>query len=180
MSQDELQRFVKNIETDHSLATGLKVQTDHHGIVQFALSMGFNFSLSEWIRFCLLDQLQLSDDLLDSIWSTKCDHWSWAFRQISPWRGLLMPGADEGSQMQPNSPAKQYPVTEDKEQLLEDFINLARQDQSLQQKIKEARNDSEILEIANEYGFAIDSMTLLKKWSQHTDFTKPTWLGWFE
>ena len=180
MSQGELQRFVKNIETDHLLATGLKEQTDHHGIVKFAKSMGFSFTLSELIRFCWLDQLQLSDDLLDSIWSTKRDHWSWAFRQIEPWRNLLMSGADEGSQMVSSQPAEQPAVIQDKEQLLEDFINLARQDQTLQQKIREARNDSEILEIANSQGFAIDSMTLLKKWSQHTDFSRPTWLGWFE
>ena len=79
-----------------------------------------------------------------------------------------------------SQPAEQPAVIQDKEQLLEDFINLARQDQTLQQKIREARNDSEILEIANSQGFAIDSMTLLKKWSQHTDFSRPTWLGWFE
>ena len=181
MSQSELQRFVKNIENEHSLATGLKAQTNHHGIVQFAKSMGFNFTLSEWIRFCWLDQLQLTDELLESIWSTNCDHWSWAFRQVAAWRSLLMDGANQDSVMELMTSSSTNVVTADnKDQLLENFISLARQDETLKDQIREARNDSEILEIANERGFAIDSMTLLKKWSQHTDFSKPTWLGWFD
>lgn len=183
MSQTELQRFVKSIETEHVLATGLKALSNHHDVVQFATSQGFNFSLSEWIRFCWLDQLQLPDNDLEAIWTTKNEHWSWAFRQIAAWRALLMDGADQDSSMESAETAftpVPAPVVNDKEKLLEDFISLARQDQSLQQKIREARNDTEILEIANAHGFAIDSMTLLKKWSQHTDFSKPTWLGWFE
>ena len=183
MSQTELQRFVKCIETEHELATGLKVLSSHHAIVQFAVSQGFNFSLSEWIRFCWLDQLQLTDQDLEMIWTTKIDHWSWAFRQIAPWRALLMDGANQDSaidSVETSSASMTGSGVDDKDKLLENFIALARQDQSLQQKIREARNDTEILEIANAYGFAIDSMTLLKKWSQHTDFSKPTWLGWFE
>ena len=183
MSQTELQRFVKSIETEHVLATGLKALSNHHDVVQFASSQGFNFSLSEWIRFCWLDQLQLTDNDLELIWTTKNDHWSWAFRQIAAWRALLMDGANQDNSMDSKEIAS-APVSNnavvDKDQLLEDFISLARQDQSLQLKIREARNDTEILEIANSYGFAIDSMTLLKKWSQHTDFSKPTWQGWFE
>ena len=188
MSQTELQRFVKSIETDHVLATGLKIQSNHHDIVQFATSQGFNFSLSAWIRFCWLDQLQLTDNDLELIWTTKNDHWSWAFRQIAAWRALLMDGANQDSSMDStviaSTPVANTAVAntavDDKDKLLEDFIALARQDQSLQQKIRDARNDTEILEIANSHGFAIDSMTLLKKWSQHTDFSKPTWQGWFE
>ena len=100
MSQTELQRFVKSIETEHVLATGLKALSNHHAVVQFATSQGFNFSLSEWIRFCWLDQLQLPDNDLEAIWTTKNEHWSWAFRQIAAWRALLMDGANQDSSME--------------------------------------------------------------------------------
>lgn len=180
MSSTELQRFIKQIEVDHMLATGLKSTSCQLGIVQFAVNHGFDITLSEWIRFCLMDQLQLSDRDIEMIWTTKTDHWSWAFRQIGAWRSLLMDGANEDSFVDlTNSPSTTAP-TDDKDQLLDNFIALARQDQTLQQQIREARNNSEILEIANARGYTIDSMTLLKKWSQHTDFSKPTWLGWFD
>ena len=181
MSSTELQRFIKQIEVDHTLATGLKSTSCQLGIVQFAADHGFEFTLSEWIRFCLMDQLQLPDRDLEMIWTTKTDHWSWAFRQIAAWRSLLMDGANKDSVMELSpSSSKNVSTDDNKDQLLENFIALARQDPTLKDQIREARNDSEILEIANERGFAIDSMTLLKKWSQHTDFSKPTWLGWFD
>ena len=180
MSQNELQRFIKTIETDHTLATGLKSQTNHHDIVEFAAGSGFNFTLSEWIRCCWMDQLQLPDSELESIWTTKTEHWSWAFRQIAAWRSLLMPGADQDSNIKDNSSLPTESSSQSKDQILEDFIALARQNSALQQQIREARNNTEILELANQNGFPFDSMTLLKKWSQHTDFSKPTWLGWFD
>lgn len=67
----------------------------------------------------------------------------------------------------------------EQDQLLQRFIELARSDSSLRTLIKEARNQDEIIAIAYERGFPFDSMALLRQWSQHTDFSKPTWMGWF-
>ena len=61
-----------------------------------------------------------------------------------------------------------------------EFVALAKSDFELREKIRAARNDGEIIDIAASLGFQINSMTLLRQWSKHKDFTKPTWLGWFE
>ena len=66
------------------------------------------------------------------------------------------------------------------DQLLEQFIALARTDKDLRDEIKSALNQDEVIEIALRRGFEIDSLTILRKWSKHTDFSKPTWMGWFE
>ena len=66
------------------------------------------------------------------------------------------------------------------DQLLEQFIALARTDKDLRDEIKSALNQDEVIEIALRLGFEIDSLTILRKWSKHTDFSKPTWMGWFE
>ncbi|OUW46434.1 MAG: hypothetical protein CBD47_06685 [Synechococcus sp. TMED187] len=66
------------------------------------------------------------------------------------------------------------------DQILEDFITQARSDQSLRDEIKAALNQDEIISIAQERGFSVDSLAILRKWSKHTDFSKPTWLGWFD
>ncbi|BEV36090.1 Nif11-like leader peptide family natural product precursor [Synechococcus sp. M16CYN] len=68
----------------------------------------------------------------------------------------------------------------EQDQLLEQFISLARSDKELRLKIKSALNQDAILEIARERGFILESTVILRKWSQHTDFSKPTWLGWFD
>ena len=64
--------------------------------------------------------------------------------------------------------------------VLEEFIKLARENSHIQDQIKAAKNESEILEIVRAHGFLIDSITLLRRWSKHTDFSKPTWMGWFD
>ena len=66
------------------------------------------------------------------------------------------------------------------DQLLEQFIALARTDKDLREEIKCALNQDEVIAIALRLGFEIDSLTILRKWSKHTDFSKPTWMGWFE
>ena len=68
----------------------------------------------------------------------------------------------------------------EQDQLLERFIALARTDDDLRDEIKGALNQEEVISIAERHGFVVDSLAILRKWSKHTDFTKPTWLGWFD
>jgi len=67
----------------------------------------------------------------------------------------------------------------EQDQILEQFIALAKADKGLQDEIKSALNQDQIIAIAAERGFQIDPLAILRKWSKHTDFSKPTWLGWF-
>ena len=66
-----------------------------------------------------------------------------------------------------------------KDQILKDFIQLAQNDSQLKDEIKSSRNQDELIALAEERGFHFDSLTLLRKWSEHTDFSQPTWMGWF-
>ena len=66
-----------------------------------------------------------------------------------------------------------------KDQILKDFIQLAQSDSQLKDEIKSSRNQDELIALAEERGFHFDSLTLLRKWSEHTDFSQPTWMGWF-
>ena len=68
----------------------------------------------------------------------------------------------------------------EQDQALQSFIALARSDSEVRELIKQARNQDEIIDIAQERGFNFDSMALLRQWSQHTDFSRPTWMGWFD
>ncbi len=68
----------------------------------------------------------------------------------------------------------------EQDQALQSFIALAKSDSEVRELIKQARNQDEIIDIAQERGFNFDSMALLRQWSQHTDFSKPTWMGWFD
>ena len=68
----------------------------------------------------------------------------------------------------------------EQDQLLARFIALARTDDALRDEIKSALNQDEVISIAERHGFAVDSLAILRKWSQHTDFSRPTWMGWFE
>ena len=67
----------------------------------------------------------------------------------------------------------------EQDQILEQFIVQAKTDKSLQDEIKSALNQDQVIAIAAERGFQIDPMAILRKWSKHTDFSKPTWMGWF-
>ena len=66
-----------------------------------------------------------------------------------------------------------------KDQILKDFIQLAQNDGQLKEEIKSSRNQDELIALAEERGFHFYSLTLLSKWSEHTDFSQPTWMGWF-
>ena len=66
-----------------------------------------------------------------------------------------------------------------KDQILNDFIQLAQNDSQLKEEIKSSRNQDELLALAEQRGYHFDSLTLLRKWSEHTDFSQPTWMGWF-
>ena len=67
----------------------------------------------------------------------------------------------------------------DQDQILEQFIALANTDKNLQEEIKSALNQDQVIEIAASRGFHIDPLAILRKWSKHTDFSTPTWMGWF-
>ena len=63
---------------------------------------------------------------------------------------------------------------------LESFIALVRQDPDLKAEIKAALNQDEVISIAASRGYDFDSLTILRRWSKHTDFTQDTWMGWFD
>ena len=67
----------------------------------------------------------------------------------------------------------------EQDQILEQFIALAKADKGLQDEIKSALNQDQVIAIAAERGFQIDPLAILRRWSKHTDFSEPTWLGWF-
>ena len=64
--------------------------------------------------------------------------------------------------------------------VLNSFIELARRDQALKAEIKAALNQEQVVAIAASRGYEFDSLTILRKWSQHTDFSKDAWMGWFD
>ena len=94
MKSDELNRFVDEVIRSHQLATGLKPLVSHQEIVAYAQSQGFNFNQNEWRAYCERDFAQLSDSIQQKVLGAQASHWSWAFRQISAWRAMLMEGAD--------------------------------------------------------------------------------------
>ena len=71
-------------------------------------------------------------------------------------------------------------LSANQDQVLEAFIALVRQNPDLKVEIKAAINQDQVIEIAAENGFDIDSSAILRKWSKHTDFSQDTWMGWFE
>ena len=66
------------------------------------------------------------------------------------------------------------------DQVLEAFITLVREKPDLKAQIKAALNQDQVIEIAADNGFDIDSAAILRKWSKHTDFSQDTWMGWFD
>ena len=91
-----LSRFVETI-CSHELATGLKALSSHDQIIAYGQGQGFDFSAEEWAGFFDKD-FELQTELVQrSILSANPVHWSWAFRQHSVWRAMLMIGAGDGS-----------------------------------------------------------------------------------
>ena len=67
-----------------------------------------------------------------------------------------------------------------KDAILNSFIQLVRDDTDLKAEIKAALNQEQVIAIAASRGYEFDSLTILRKWSQHKDFSQDTWMGWFE
>ena len=92
-SESPLDKFVQAVVYDHMTATGLKKCTNHVEIVEFASSIYYCFTMSEWQDYFRNDFAELTPAQQESIRSYDPQHWSWAFRQISSWRAMLMDGA---------------------------------------------------------------------------------------
>ena len=194
MANSELERFVQAIADDHGLATGIKTLGSHYDVVAYANIRGYAITLAEWGRYLAMDWLQTSDGDLASVHRADPAHWSWAFRQLSRWRALLMDGAEsEGmlgsadfavtpdqSVAQPASIPASSLTDAEKDAALASFIQLVKTRPDLKDQVKSARNQDEVIGLAQAQGFAIDSLTLLRSWSQVSDFSKPTWFGWFD
>ena len=94
MTPEELPRFVNEVIRSHELATGLKPLQSHQEIIAYAQSKGFDVNQDEWDSYFEDDFSQLSDTIQQKVLATQTSHWSWAFRQLSAWRAMLMEGAD--------------------------------------------------------------------------------------
>ena len=177
MASPDLERFVQAIVDDHGLATGIKTLGTHYDIVAFANLRGYSVSLSEWGRFVAMDTLQASDQEITLMQQADPDHWSWAFRQLSRWRFLLMDGAGHEGLLGPAelSAPSQPSVVEAATTVAPVPLSDEQKDQ-----VKVARNQDDVIALAAQQGFSIDSLTLLRSWSQVSDFSKPTWFGWFD
>jgi len=198
MASAEIERFVQTVVNDHGFATGIKTLGTHYGLVSFAHEQGFKFSIAEWARYWAMDCLQASDDVIDQLHRADPMHWSWAFRQLSHWRTLLMEGAQSDGLLSPlqssvsglnqsghplefaKSALPDAITDADRDSALNAFIALVRERSDLKEQIRNARNQDDVLAIAQDQGFPVDSLTLLRSWSRVTDFTKPTWFGWFD
>jgi hypothetical protein len=194
MATSEIERFVQAIADDHGLATGIKTLGTHYDIVAYANIRGYSITLAEWGRYLAMDWLQSSDADLAYVHRADPSHWSWAFRQLSRWRTLLMDGAESEGLLGPadfsvardntvvKTPGSPTPALTDaeKDAALASFIQLLKTRPDLKDQVKSARNQDEVIALAEAQGFAIDSLTLLRSWSQVSDFSKPTWFGWFD
>jgi len=190
MATTDLERFVQAIIDDHGLATGIKTLGSHYDLVAYANLRGFAITLAEWGRYVAMDSLQASDEATTLALRADPVHWSWAFRQISKWRGLLMDGAgsdgllgaaDFAVSSSGSLSENPEPLTDaQKDEALASFIASVRNQPELKQQVKAARNQDEVIALAAAQGFTIDSLTLLRSWSTVTDFSKPTWFGWFD
>ena len=67
----------------------------------------------------------------------------------------------------------------EKDSILGSFIAFARSNQEVKDEIKAALNQDQVIDIAASRGYVFDSLTILRRWSKHTDFSKDTWMGWF-
>ena len=96
MSEKSLNEFVDAVIQRHEVATGLKKQVDHEGIVAYANDMGFAFTLNQWKAYVKQEFDGLNASLQAQVQAASPQHWSWAFRQISSWRAMLMDGSGDG------------------------------------------------------------------------------------
>jgi len=98
MNSGELSHFVDEVVRSHELATGLKPLTSHQEIISYGQNQGFAFSEAQWTDFYERDFSALSVPMQQKVLSADRKHWSWAFRQLTAWRAMLMEGADLHSQ----------------------------------------------------------------------------------
>lgn len=96
-SSSIIENFIHSVVQSHEIATGLKKLTSHEQIIDYAYSKGFSFSRVDWDEYIHLDAEALISQGTQSALFHDTTHWSWAFRQVSTWRAMLMEGADQGS-----------------------------------------------------------------------------------
>ena len=92
-----VENFIYSVVQSHELATGLKKLTSHEQIIDYAYSKGFSFAKADWDEFIQSDSESLISQGKQTALFHDTNHWSWAFRQVSSWRAMLMEGADHGS-----------------------------------------------------------------------------------
>ena len=190
--ESKMINFLSDVASNHALATGIKRLSSHYEIVQYANQEGYDISITEWMRYHIQEWANSEDSDLDIIFRCDETHWSWAFRQNSSWRKLLIGGsitdgirrdfhgvADSGEKKHFDSRTDVMDGDGDTENALDLFIIEINSNEGLKAKIRDCRDQDEVIEIAKEYGYKIDSLSILKRWSKVTDFTKPTWFGWF-
>ncbi|BEV36089.1 Nif11-like leader peptide family natural product precursor [Synechococcus sp. M16CYN] len=97
MVNNDLSSFVNSVVRFHELAKGLKSLKDHDEIIAYGQSHGFQFTKSDWELFYQTDLSLQSNSVRRKILLANPAHWSWAFRQLSTWRAMLMEGADDGN-----------------------------------------------------------------------------------
>ena len=94
MRSEELTRFVNEVIRSHELATGLKPLSSHQEIIAYGQHQGFDFSEAQWNAYYEREFSNLSVSIQQKVLSADPEHWSWAFRQLTAWRAMLMEGAD--------------------------------------------------------------------------------------
>ena len=94
MHSEELTRFINEVIRSHELATGLKPLSSHQEIIAYGQHHGFEFSEAQWNSYYEREFSGLSVCIQQKVLSADPKHWSWAFRQLTAWRAMLMEGAD--------------------------------------------------------------------------------------
>jgi hypothetical protein len=92
-----IEDFIHSVVQSHEIATGLKKLTSHEQIIDYAYTKGFSFAKADWDEFIHSDAESLIFQGKQSALFHDTNHWSWAFRQVSSWRAMLMEGADQAS-----------------------------------------------------------------------------------
>lgn len=98
MHSEELTRFIHEVIRSHELATGLKPLSSHQEIIAYGQHEGFNFSEDQWNSYYEREFSGLSASIQQKVLRADPKHWSWAFRQLTTWRAMLMEGADSHSE----------------------------------------------------------------------------------
>lgn len=182
MSVPIIDDFCLRVLSDHSTASELKLAVSHQDIVEIAHNHNFSFPLQDWIRFLATDWVAMSDSQLLLAWDSQPTHWAWAFRQYSRWQELLMAGSSSEGLLRTSinsltpSTLDIVPLPADS---LDRFIEFVKQNASLMIAVKSCQSQEEVITLAEANGFLITPDMILLKWNTVTDFSSPTWYGWF-